>query len=442
MTSSARFPDWIDLSRDECAAMLRRCRVRLEGIGRRLNAVVRSFPSERASDGELGGLPYVAKDMIATGRATPSWGCATPMHHGDETASVILRLDAGGATLLGAAEMTELAYEPSGLNASRGRVVNPWSADVVSGGSSSGSAALVAAGCCFAALGSDTGGSVRIPAQCCGVTALKPSNGAIPADGTMPLAPSLDTIGILARSARDIAMLWPVVSEAPRTVVPEQITLIVLRDAIAASAPQIAEAANAALAVFAGLGFGILDRNGFPDDADHHALTIMQAEAAHAHRDILDDNRIDAVLRKRLRKGLAITAAELAAARSERDALRAKFAAHYLPSAAAVAMMPVMPIVTPAIEETDPSAPEFSAKTLYAMSRFTRFANYLGLPACALPAGFDSRGLPIAIQLIGASGAEEALLTIASRFQAVTDWHGRVPAGILADIACEQELAA
>jgi aspartyl-tRNA(Asn)/glutamyl-tRNA(Gln) amidotransferase subunit A len=258
----------------------------------------------------------------------------------------------------------------------------------------------------------------------------------------MPLAPSLDTIGILARSARDIAMLWPVVSEAPQTLVPEQITLIVLRDAIATSAPQIAEAANAAFAVFAGLGFAVFDRTGFPDDADHHALTIMQAEAAHAHRDIIDDNRIDATLRKRLRKGLSITGTELAAARSARDALRAMFVAQYLPGAAAVVVMPIMPIVTPSIRETDPSAPEFSAKTLYAMSRFTRFANYLGLPACALPAGFDNRGLPIALQLIGAPGAEGMLLTIASRFQAGTNWHGRVPAGIMTDIACEQELAA
>ena len=125
------------------------------------------------------------------------------------------RLDAAGACRVAAAEMTELAYEPSGYNAARSRPLNPWDRDIVAGGSSSGAAVLVASGCCAVALGSDSGGSVRIPAHCCGVTALKPSWGNIPIEGAMPLAPSLDTVGIIARSARDIGKVWPVVADRP-----------------------------------------------------------------------------------------------------------------------------------------------------------------------------------------------------------------------------------
>src|SRR5581483_4385144 len=118
-----------------------------------------------------------------------------------------------GASLIATATMTELAYEPSGM--ARRHALNPWRFDAIPGGSSTGSAILVAAGCCFAALGSDTGGSVRIPAHCCGITALKPTYGKIPLDGAMALAPSLDTVGIFARSAADLALLWPIISDDP-----------------------------------------------------------------------------------------------------------------------------------------------------------------------------------------------------------------------------------
>ena len=118
------------------------------------------------------------------------------------TSDLLERLDAAGADLIGFTNMTELAYEPSGFNATRGRVKNPWSLDYISGGSSSGSAAAVASGAVVAALGSDTGGSVRIPAHACGITAWKPTHGAVSARGTMPLAPTLDTIGLLPAARR------------------------------------------------------------------------------------------------------------------------------------------------------------------------------------------------------------------------------------------------
>jgi aspartyl-tRNA(Asn)/glutamyl-tRNA(Gln) amidotransferase subunit A len=438
--SAPRFPDWVELSPEARATHRRRCVARSETIGRKLNAIAALYSDAPSSPGPLAGLPYFAKDMIATGRSAPSWGCARPVTEVGEPAPLIAQLAAAGASLIGSAEMTELAYEPSGMNAARGRVINPWHRDAVTGGSSSGSAALVASGCCFMALGSDTGGSVRLPAHCCGITALKPTHGAIPADGTMPLAPSLDTIGILTRSAADLAAVWRAAfasSDAASAIT--GVTL--LTEANDAADPEIRAAMDAALAVFRALGLSVSARVGFPEQADRNALTVMQAEAARAHHAVLDDSRVDPVLRKRLGKGLTITDEALAAALAERDTLRTQFLADYLPGNG-VAVLPVMPILTPLAAETDPASPQFSAKTLYAMSRFTRFVNYLQLPALALPIGFDRRGLPMALQLIGPPHGEAALLALGERFQSQTGWHGRVPADIAARIADEPDLAA
>ncbi len=400
MTEPARLPDWSSLTEDDRAAATDECFERLERIGRRLHAVAGICKPRPPGGGLLAGMPYVAKDMIATGRGDPSWGCARPLLSNAPVAAVISRLDQAGALLIGAAEMTELAYEPSGLNATRGAVLNPWNFDYAPGGSSSGSAALVASGCCFAALGSDTGGSVRIPAHCCGVTGLKPSWGRIPIDGTMALAPSLDTIGLLARSVADLALLWSGLFDETVPSIPGTVFGAMLTDAFDESDREIVEICRTAISALSQLGIRIHTRAGFPEAADRNCLLVMQAEAARTHRERLNDERVDAVLRKRLGKGLAIGDGELAAALEAQETLRDKFLADQFGDAAVV-LMPVMPIKTPRVAEVDPASPEFKARTLYALSRFTRFVNYLGLPALAVPAGFDSRGMPVGLQMIG-----------------------------------------
>ncbi len=233
-------------------------------------------------EGPLSGLPYVAKDMFATGRSAPSWGCSTPQAPALPRASVIKRLDRAGASLIAAATMTELAYEASGI-ARRG-ALNPWRFDGVPGGSSTGSAILVASGCCFAALGSDTAGSVRIPAHCCGITALKPGHGKIPLDGAMSLAPSLDTVGVFARSATDLALLWPVICDEPHVESEEPVRAVVLQDAFDSSDAEIAAIVRGAVNVLAEGGMTIEARPGFPEQADRQALTMLQAEATREHR--------------------------------------------------------------------------------------------------------------------------------------------------------------
>src|SRR5277367_1635487 len=285
-TATARFPDWSSLSGLGRIAALEQCRRRLAHLGRKLHAVEHIYHAEAADEGPLSGLPYVAKDMFATGRSEPSWGCSTPQAPALPRASVIDRLDRAGASLIGTATMTELAYEPSGIK--RRGALNPWNFDCVPGGSSTGSAILVASGCCFVALGSDTGGSVRMPAHCCGVTALKVGYGRIPLDGAMRLAPSLDSFGIFARSAADLALVWPVVSGDLVAKTEEPRKAVVLRDAFDASDTEIAAVCRGAVAVLEAGGMTIEARSGFPEEADGHALTVLQAEPAREHRGHID----------------------------------------------------------------------------------------------------------------------------------------------------------
>lgn len=440
MTTAGRFADWTSYSQSDRAAACKRSRRRLSGIGAKLHAVVSELPPQPYDPGPLAGMPYVAKDLIATGVTQAGWGCVSPMDDQAEPASVIARLTATGGCLVATAEMTELAYEPSGINVGRGNVLNPWNFDFAPGGSSSGSAALVAAGCCYAALGSDTGGSVRIPAHCCGVTGLKPTWGRIAVDGTMALSPSLDTIGILARSAVDLALVWTALS-GDDAADSGLATAVTLEAAFAECDPEVGGLCRNAVEALVQLGLKIAPRGEFPEEADRNALLVMQAEAARTHMIRMDDHRVDAVLRKRLGKGLAISDGELAAALGVRDAMRGAFLSRYFGDAA-VALLPVMPIRVPRFDEVDPKSPGFKARTLYALSRFTRFVNYLGLPALAVPAGFDSRGMPVGLQMIGRPGGEALLLDLARRLQTVTDWHGRVPAGVASDIAAEQGIAA
>ena len=210
-----RFPEWSTLD----AGARRRSQAAARSRARAIDAVLNAFvqidpgPTAPAQGGRLDAFTYAAKDMFRTPSHRP--GCGFADGGGiavDGSSDILERLDAAGADLVGFTNMTELAYEPSGFNATRGRVRNPWSLDRISGGSSSGSAVAVASGAVVAALGSDTGGSLRIPAHACGVTAWKPTHGLVSASGTMLLAPTLDTIGLLARCAADMMPLAPVMA--------------------------------------------------------------------------------------------------------------------------------------------------------------------------------------------------------------------------------------
>jgi aspartyl-tRNA(Asn)/glutamyl-tRNA(Gln) amidotransferase subunit A len=275
------------------------------------------------------------------------------------------------------------------------------------------------------ALGSDTGGSLRIPAHACGITAWKPTWGAVSTRGAMPLAPTLDTIGLLARGAAEILPAAGVLADLGGDT-PVR-SGVVIRDALAAAHPSVAKACQDGIDAIAS-SVALEQRDGLAviDACDQPMFTIIQGEAARCHRALLDGDTIGATLRRRLEKGLEIDDATLAHAVAQRPALAAAFVEQVLQSAD-VAILPVMAIRTPPATECDPDDPAFRARTLYALIRLTRFVNMIGFPAVALPVGFDDRGLPVALQIVGRPGSDRALLLLARAVQAHTDWHGLVP---------------
>ncbi len=425
-----RIPDWSTLDAAARYRMQAAARTRARALEPALNAFARiePTPSPRSFDGPLGGLPYAAKDMLRTPSHRPGCGLVDgPLVV--ENSDVLERLDAAGGDLIGFTNMTELAYEPSGFNATRGRVRNPWNPECVSGGSSSGSAAVVASGTVVAALGSDTAGSLRIPAHACGVTAWKPTHALVSLRGAMPLAPTLDTLGLLARSADDMMPLAAIMAELPPSSGIAHAA--VLEDVVAECSPAVRRVVVDAVAALAGCGVAIERRQGSAaiEAIDCHALIVIQGESARVHRARLADASLAAMLRRRLAKGLDISDAALAESVRARAKLVIDFGQQVLAGNDA-AVLPVMAIPTPSAAECDPASERFSPRTLYALSRFTRFVNMLGFPAVALPAGFDDRGMPVAIQIVGRVGSDRALLDLVRQVQSSTDWHGRIPAAI------------
>lgn len=443
MTDNARFSDWAAL--DKCTQHIVATTAvdRAHRLEPRLNAFVTieddlGTPPRR---GPLADLPYAAKDLFVTSSRLPTGGLASGTDFALKGhAEVLRRLDLAGACRIGFTAMTELAYEPSGYNSVRGRTRNPWNLDFITGGSSSGSAAATASGTVVAALGSDTGGSLRIPAHCCGVTAWKPTFGIVSVSGALPLAPTLDVLGLLSRSANDMLPALDVL--AGDRLPPARVSIdraVVFNDVLETAEPSVRRACRQAIdaAEFCGVKLDRVDALPAIEAIDAHSLIVMQAEAARVHSSRLDDPALDATLRRRLRKGLAIDDATLAASRAARVSLAAEFENTILANADA-ALLPVMAIRTPPAVETDPASPAFSARTLYELSRFTRFVNMLGFPAIAIPVGFDDRGLPVAMQIVGRPGSDRSLLALAAAIHSKTDWHARVPTGV-ADLVAGME---
>jgi aspartyl-tRNA(Asn)/glutamyl-tRNA(Gln) amidotransferase subunit A len=424
MRTTPRFSGWFDRTPDQRAQARQACSDCIADTGRALNAVVSVSSSSRA-DGPLLGMPYVTKDIFDRIGRRAEWGGSRVPGVAQDDAEILKCLDRAGAEQIAVTTMTALAYEPSGYNATLGRTRNPWHPDIVSGGSSSGSAAVIAAGAAFLGLGSDTGGSVRIPAACCGVVGLKPGWGMIPTEGAMPLAPSLDSVGFFARAASDlIEVLRCVVSMCDGA--PEIAKVAVLRSCVAEATPVIRDAIARALCNLDDVDHITIDADDLVRAADAHTLTVMQAEAARIHDGQNQSSHLaDAVLRRRLKKGWAITEEMLKMVLSERSSLRDSFVASW--NGADAAVLPVMPMETPLACTVDPTNEQFDAKILYRMSSLTRFVNYLGLPALSLPIGFDNRGAPIGMQLIGRPSGEISLLRFAAAFQRVTNWHAYLP---------------
>jgi aspartyl-tRNA(Asn)/glutamyl-tRNA(Gln) amidotransferase subunit A len=397
--------------------------------------------------GPLHGVPLAHKDMYYEAGKVVTCGSRIRRDFvATSTSTALQRLKDAGTIRLGSLQMAEFAYGPTGHNSHYGAVHNPFALHHITGGSSSGSGAAVAARLTFAALGSDTGGSIRMPAHFCGVTGLKTTVGRVSRAGAMPLSQSLDTVGPLARTAEDCAVLLGLMAGAD----PEDPTAVSepVPDYAAATTESIkgltigvptafyvddldAEVAgvlDATIAVFRREGANIV-RVELPDQRQLSAASqlVLAVEAAAFHKRWMIERAQDygPQVFMRLQNGLAIPGVSYLEALRWRGAALAAFLAAVKGVDAVLA--PVSPVPAPTIAESDVGNSPDAEAVIQRLTRFTRPINYLGLPSLSIPSGFTKAGLPVGMQLVGRSFDEAMLLRIGAAFQRATDFHERVP---------------
>jgi len=436
---------------------------RLQAIGPGLNAVQDMDPDAALADarqadkaqargdrrGPLHGVPLAHKDMFY--RAGRVSGCGSKIRADfipDHTSRALTGLDAAGALDIARLNMVEFALGVTGHNEITGHVRNPWNTEYITGGSSSGSGAAVAARLVYGALGSDTGGSIRFPCCCNGVVGMKPTWSRVSRYGAMPLSKSLDTIGPLTRTVRDNALMFQAIAgqdanDPTSSPLPVPDYLATLSDGVRGLrigvpenyfyepvSPEIAALVRASLAVFTDAGAELVTVT-LPDDfGDTNFLTslITATEGAALHQDWLQTRFEDYGQQTgaRFMTGLTTPATRYIQARNLRAPMLAAFNEAVFEKAD-VLHAPVMISAPPSIGESDTAANPGFMNAITAMGHCTRPVNYLGLPALTVPCGFTDGGLPTAFQLIGRPFDEATLFRAGEAYQHDTDWHTKSP---------------
>ena len=378
-----------------------------------VNAFISIFRIEGAEDGPLAGLTFCAKDIYdvadhPTGCGSPDWLASHPVPRA-HAAPVAALLDAG-ASLVGKSHTDEIAYSLMGVNAHYGTPLNTAAPDRVPGGSSSGSVAAVAAGLIDIGLGSDTGGSVRMPASFCGVWGLRTTHGALPMDGTMPLAPSFDTVGWFARDATTLDRVAQACGLAPAPEGPVRLVLPV--DAwTAAGAETVAALAPALARLEARHGPArplVLAPEGLPAWFDCFRI-CQAAEIWATHGAWVETTRpaFGPGIAERFAMAAAIPPEEAQAAQRRRAEIRGRITALLDP--ATVIVLPVSPGPAPRRDATAQDLDAFRGRALQLLCP----AGIAGLPQLSVPAAMIE-GAPLGLGLVGAAGTERLLLKVAS----------------------------
>ena len=434
---------------------------RIERLRRRLNAfitVTAELAMEQAKRAEreiargryrgpLHGIPISLKDIFWTrGVRTTSGSKFQRAFVPREDAAVTERLYKAGAILLGKNNLHEWAYGVTSCNPHFGPVHNPWDLERIPGGSSGGSGAAVAAGLGLASLGSDTGGSIRIPAALCGVVGLKPTRGRVPLHGVTPLAWSLDTVGPLCRSVEDAALVLAAIAgrdprdpdsfgepgesftgrlrrgiKGLRVGVPRQRFFDGLQR-------DVRRAVLAALTTLEGEGAELREVS-LPilGETDRLAGDITVAEAYAFHEQWLKARPADYGddVRERMLASAGMPASVYIRAQAERREYTRAFAAAF--EEVDLLAAPSLPVVAPRIRETEVAIGRQKENVRVALTRFTRPSNQTGFPVISVPCGFSSENLPIGLQLIGAPAEEARLLGAAYAYERATPWHEKFP---------------
>lgn len=399
--------------------------------------------------GPLHGVPLAHKDMFyRQGLVTTCGSRIRRDYRPTYTATVLERLEAAGALHLGGLNMSEFALSPTGHNSHFGPARNPWNPEYITGGSSSGSGAATAARLVFAALGSDTAGSIRLPAAACGVVGIKPTHTRVSRYGAMGLSFSLDSFGPLARTVRDCARVLGVIAgydprdaTSSRQPVPDYEAATLAPDiaGLRIGTPEnyyydtvddeVRERLEASLAVFESLGARRVGVR-IPDHEHLAGLAnaVQWSEAATLHDAWLRECPQDygPQVRARLELGFAYSATQYLSAAHVRPRIIRSFVSSVFQQCD-ILHLPAIPIPLPTIAETGVEDREGFAELLASLSRCTRPINYLALPGLSLPAGFDANGLPTAFQLVGRPFAETTLLRAGAAYEATTNWTRQTP---------------
>ena len=382
--------------------------------------------------GPLHGIPVALKDLFYTKGVRTTGGSKLFANHvPDHDAAVVERLAAGGAVLMGKTGMHELAYGITSSNPHFGAVRNPWDRDRIPGGSSGGSGASVATGMVFMAMGSDTGGSIRIPASYCGTVGLKPTFGRVSRFGTMPLGYSLDHMGPLARSVRDAAATLNAIAgydprddASSRRSVPDYVpepepSIRGLRIGLPENFyfdrldPDVDTAVRGAFRTAESLGAQVVPLR-VPDIAAINTVArlILLAEAsAVLEPHLARRDQIGADVLALLDQGRLVPATDYVNAQRLRRRMQREFSALW--RRVDCLFTPTTPITAPRIGETSAVIAGETEDVRLASTRLVRGVNVLGLPAVSIPCGADRFGLPIGLQIIGKPFAEALILRVA-----------------------------
>ena len=407
---------------------------------------------EGRSLGLVHGMPVMLKDNIETaGIRTTSGSKFFANWVPAVDAEVVRRLKRAGAIVVGKTNMAEFALGGTTQNPHFGRCRNPWDLGRVPGGSSGGSAAAVASDMCVGALGTDTGGSIRIPAALTGVVGLRPTVGRVSNRGTTPVSPEHDTVGPIARSVADVARLFSAIaaddaqdsSLAAQTLEDLAPTLDDPIDGVRIGLPagfcfdrlhpDIADAVRAAAATLERLGAVLRDID-LPNIelAFAAARGMIISNAAAVHRDRLEQRPDDfgPDVREWLHNGAAIPPHKYERFLERRRMWRQTVACLF--RSVDLVLSPTVGIPAPRIAEC-----EAMTEVTLDLTRLTTPWAFAGVPALSIPCGFSAQGLPVGLQLVAAWWNESLLLRVGAAYQSVTDWHLARPA-LLGDIPCDQ----
>lgn len=371
--------------------------------------------------GPLDGVPIAWKDVfdmagVVTRCGSPTRDDAPPAAC---DAALVQALQAQGMVSLGKTGMSELAYSGLGINAAQGTPANPWDRTLVRvpGGSSSGSGVAVARGWVPCAMGSDTSGSVRVPAAFLGLVGFKPSHGRYSTRGMFPLAPSLDVAGPLAQDVEDIGLIDQALTGQARAAVPAlcdcRVVVPAGRALVTASA-EVAEVFANALARLRRAGVRVVERRFDPFEQTRALFerdgTLVAVEATEVHRDLLQSERIDRVdprIAQRMRLGAALPAANAARIRAARAPLMAQAVACLAEDE--VLLYPTVGMTAPAQAPLDADPEAFAACNLRVLHN-TMLASYLDMPTLSLPAGLAADGMPVGLSVSTGRQRDLALL--------------------------------